>query len=167
MKYSVDRIENDKIIVQNLETLQMEEISKDKIPFSVRDGDILKLENNTYQLDEAEKEKRKKMVARINCIDEHAYRTDKFLSESVPTTSTISDPTTRFEQAFYCLALARALLAKGELVLADEPTRALDLSLRNQVAEPFIKLRSLGKTVVIVSHDPYFKEISDQVIELK
>lgn len=62
MKYSVDRIENDKIIVQNLETLQMEEISKDKIPFSVRDGDILKLENNTYQLDEAEKEKRKKRI---------------------------------------------------------------------------------------------------------
>ena len=58
MKYSVDRIENDKIIVQNLETLQME----DKIPFSVRDGDILKLENNTYQLDEAEKEKRKKRI---------------------------------------------------------------------------------------------------------
>lgn len=65
------------------------------------------------------------------------------------------------------VALARALLAKGELVLADEPTGALDLSLRNQVAELFIKLRSLGKTVVIVSHDPYFKEISDQVIELK
>lgn len=59
MKYSVDRIENDKIIVQNLETLQMEEISKDKIPFSVRDGDILKLENNTYQLDEAEKRKKR------------------------------------------------------------------------------------------------------------
>ena len=65
------------------------------------------------------------------------------------------------------VALARALLAKGELVLADEPTGALDLSLRNQVAELFIKLRSLGKTVVIVRHDPYFKTISDQVIELK
>lgn len=65
------------------------------------------------------------------------------------------------------VALARALLAQGELVLADEPTGALDLSLRNQVAELFIKLRSLGKTVVIVSHDPYFKKISDQVIELK
>lgn len=48
----------------------------------------------------------KKMVVRLNCIDEHAYRTDKFLSESVPTTSTISDPTTRFEQALYRLALA-------------------------------------------------------------
>ena len=107
------------------------------------------------------------MVVRLNCADEHAYRTDKFLSESVPTTSTISDPATRFEQALYHLALARALLAKGELVLADEPTGSLDLNLRNQVAELFIKLRFLGKTVVIVSHDPYFKEISDQVIELK
>lgn len=107
------------------------------------------------------------MAVRLNCMDEHAYRTDKFLSESVPTTSTISDPTTRFEQALYRLALAQALLAKGELVLADEPTGSLDLNLRNQVAELFIKPRSLGKTVVIVSHDPYFKEISDQVIELK
>lgn len=62
MKYSVDRVENDKIIVQNLETLQMEEILKDKIPFSVQDGDILKLENNTYQLDKDEKEKRKKRI---------------------------------------------------------------------------------------------------------
>ncbi len=107
------------------------------------------------------------MVVRINCANEHAYWVDKFLYESVPTTSTISDPATRFEQALYRLTLARALLAKGELVLADEPTGALDLNLLNQVAELFIKLRSLGKTVVIVSHDPYFKKISDQVIELK
>ncbi|WP_432739330.1 hypothetical protein [Ligilactobacillus agilis] len=107
------------------------------------------------------------MVVRINCANEHAYWVDKFLYESVPTTSTISDPATRFEQSLYRLTLARALLAKGELVLADEPTGALDLNLRNQVAELFIKLRSLGKTVVIVSHDPYFKKISYQVIELK
>ena len=62
MKYSVDRIENDKIIVQNLETLQMEEISKDKIPFSVRDGDILKLEKNTNQLDQAENSRKTKQT---------------------------------------------------------------------------------------------------------
>lgn len=62
MKYSVDRIENDKIIVQNLETLQMEEIAKEKIPFSIQEGDIIKLENNTYQLDEEEKEIRKKRI---------------------------------------------------------------------------------------------------------
>ena len=74
MKYSVDRIENDKIIVQNLETLQMEEISKDKIPFSVRDGDILKLENNTYQLDEAEKEKRKKRIQEKLNFNTRAHR---------------------------------------------------------------------------------------------
>ena len=68
---------------------------------------------------------------------------------------------------FTALRLPGLYLPRGELVLADEPTGALDLNLRTQVAELFIKLRSLGKTVVIVSHDPYFKKISDQVIELK
>lgn len=62
MKYSVDRIENDKIVVQNLETLQMEEIAKEKIPFSIQESDIIKLENNTYQLDKEEKEIRKKRI---------------------------------------------------------------------------------------------------------
>ena len=46
------------------------------------------------------------MVVRLNCVNEHAYRTDKFFYESVPTTSTISDPATRFEQALYRLELA-------------------------------------------------------------
>lgn len=62
MKYSVDRIENDKVIVQNLETLQMEEIPKDKIPFIVQDGDILKSDGNSYYLDNDEKENRRKRI---------------------------------------------------------------------------------------------------------
>lgn len=64
------------------------------------------------------------------------------------------------------LALARVLLKPAELILADEPTGSLDYDNRNYVMEKFLEMKNNGKTIVIVSHDPAFKDISDRVINL-
>jgi NitT/TauT family transport system ATP-binding protein len=50
------------------------------------------------------------------------------------------------------VALLRALLAKGDLVIMDEPFRGLDAGLKKQVIE-YIKENTLGKTVIIVTHE--------------
>lgn len=62
------------------------------------------------------------------------------------------------------IAIARLLLKPCELILADEPTGSLDLTNRQIVIELLKQMQKDGKTIIIVSHDPVFKEIADQVI---
>lgn len=64
------------------------------------------------------------------------------------------------------VALARLLLKPSELILADEPTGSLDEENRNAVLAILEKLNKLGKTIVIVTHDPYVAERCRRVIKL-
>lgn len=64
------------------------------------------------------------------------------------------------------IAIARLLLKPCELILADEPTGSLDLENRQLVIELLKQMQQDGKTIIVVSHDPVFKEIADQVISI-
>lgn len=65
------------------------------------------------------------------------------------------------------IAIARALIKDPEIIMADEPTGALDSNTGKQVLETLKKL-SETKLVIIVSHDREFAEIyGDRIIELK
>lgn len=65
------------------------------------------------------------------------------------------------------VAIARALIKDPEIIMADEPTGALDSNTGKQVMDTLKKL-SKEKLVIIVSHDREFAEIyGDRVIELK
>jgi len=66
------------------------------------------------------------------------------------------------------VAVARALVSNPEIVLADEPTAALDKASGHTVVE---MLKSLGKTrgttTVMVTHDPRILEMADRIITLE
>ena len=65
------------------------------------------------------------------------------------------------------VAIARALVKKPEIIMADEPTGALDSLTGRQVFDTLKKL-SRDKLVLIVSHDREFSEqYADRIIELK
>ncbi|WP_313593141.1 putative bacteriocin export ABC transporter [Leuconostoc lactis] len=64
------------------------------------------------------------------------------------------------------IAIARLLLKPSELILADEPTGSLDFKNRNFIIQKMLNLKSKGKTIVIVTHDPEFKKISDNIVHL-
>ena len=65
------------------------------------------------------------------------------------------------------VAIARALVKNPEILLADEPTGALDSNTGKQVFDTLKKL-SADKLVIVVSHDREFAEIyGDRIIELK
>ncbi len=64
------------------------------------------------------------------------------------------------------VAIARALVKKPEIIMADEPTGALDSATGRQVFDTLKKL-SRDKLVLIVSHDREFSEqYADRIIEL-
>lgn len=65
------------------------------------------------------------------------------------------------------IAIARALVKSPEIIMADEPTGALDSNTGKQVLDTLKKL-SKDKLVLVVSHDREFAEqYADRIIELK
>lgn len=51
------------------------------------------------------------------------------------------------------VAIARALAGKPEIILADEPTGALDSKTSNELMEVLQKLNKEGQTIILITHD--------------
>ncbi|MCG7898259.1 MAG: ABC transporter ATP-binding protein [Candidatus Thiodiazotropha lotti] len=64
------------------------------------------------------------------------------------------------------VAIARALVNRPSLLIADEPTGALDSRNGDQVLQLFNELHNEGHTLVMVTHDPVIGERADRVIML-
>jgi len=65
------------------------------------------------------------------------------------------------------VAIARALITQPKVILADEPTGALDTATSYDVMEIFKQVNDQGITVVIVTHENDIANMSKQIIRLK
>ena len=66
------------------------------------------------------------------------------------------------------VAVARALINKPALVLADEPSGNLDSANAKELHELFFRLREqLGQTFVIVTHNPELADMADRKLTMK
>jgi putative ABC transport system ATP-binding protein len=65
------------------------------------------------------------------------------------------------------VSIARALVNEPVLLLADEPTGALDSATTTQVMELFVDLHRQGMTIVIVTHDPNIARFAERVVTFK
>lgn len=63
-------------------------------------------------------------------------------------------------------AIARALAADHQLILADEPTGALDVSTGNEIMDIFREIKEEGKTVVVVTHDTNIAAKCDRILNI-
>lgn len=63
-------------------------------------------------------------------------------------------------------AIARALVAENPIILADEPTGALDQQTSRELMEIFSKLNTDGKTIILITHDPKVAEYANRVIHI-
>ena len=60
------------------------------------------------------------------------------------------------------VAIARAMVGKPDLLLADEPTGALDTKSGNQIMEIFRQLSAEGMTIVMITHEPSIAQCADK-----
>ena len=66
------------------------------------------------------------------------------------------------------VCIAAAIVCEPKLLLADEPTTALDVSVQKRILNLFRKFRAEGRSVILVTHDfGVVAEVGDRVVVLK
>lgn len=65
------------------------------------------------------------------------------------------------------VAIARALIAKPQIILADEPTGALDSKTTVEVMQLLREVNLTGMTMIIVTHEPSVARATDKIIHIK
>ena len=64
------------------------------------------------------------------------------------------------------VAIGRALINNPELILADEPTGALDSKTAKEIMKIFVELNKSGKTIVLITHDPNIASYARRIVKI-
>ena len=64
------------------------------------------------------------------------------------------------------VAIARAMVGNPQLLLADEPTGALDTKAGNQIMEIFRRLSGEGMTIIMITHEPSIAACADKTFRI-
>jgi putative ABC transport system ATP-binding protein len=65
------------------------------------------------------------------------------------------------------VAIARAMVTQPVLLLADEPTGALDTEMTDQIMKLFCDLHASGMTVVLVTHEPLVAAYAERIVRFR
>jgi putative ABC transport system ATP-binding protein len=65
------------------------------------------------------------------------------------------------------VAIARAIVNRPPLLLADEPTGALDSRTGEEILALFARLRAAGHTLVLITHDAQVAEHAERVLHMR
>lgn len=65
------------------------------------------------------------------------------------------------------VAIARALINRPPILLADEPTGALDTKTGHDILALFKRLQLAGHTIILITHDPKVAERADRVVHIR
>lgn len=64
------------------------------------------------------------------------------------------------------VAIARAMVTEPAVILADEPTGALDQKTGQQVMELFKEFNAVGRTIIMITHDPSVAQHARRVVSI-
>ena len=64
------------------------------------------------------------------------------------------------------VAIARALICKPDIILADEPTGALDSKTSAEIIEKLKELNDNGQTIIIITHDINIAKKAKRIVRI-
>lgn len=149
----------DDLSIKNLSENKLAEIRNKKIGIIMQDFALIEesscIENVMLPLDfSKDKNKNKKEIA-IKSL------------ESVGMSSYARKPVNQLSGGQkQRVAIARAMVNEPAVLIADEPTGALDSSTTKEIMDLFHKIHKQGNIVIIVTHDMNIAEQCDRIIEI-
>lgn len=150
----------DNILIQSLSDNFLAQLRNEKIGFVIQDFALIEifnaLENVMMPLDFSSRKKNKKMETALQALKDVGMET--FADQHINQMSGGQKQR---------VAIARAIVNNPRIILADEPTGALDTVTASEIISLFRYLNSQGKTVIIVTHDMEIAQSCDRVLELR
>lgn len=65
------------------------------------------------------------------------------------------------------VAIARAIACGADIILADEPTGALDSKTGKEIMQLFSELNAIGKTIILITHDRQIASYANRLITIQ
>ncbi len=149
----------DNTLIKGLSEQKLAQIRNEKIGMVMQDfalvEDFTAIENVLLPLDFAKKKKPNRRQLALDAL------------KSVGMDSMAKKPVNQLSGGQkQRVAIARAIVNQPSVILADEPTGALDSKTAQEIMDVFKSLHAQGKTVVIVTHDMGVAEQCGRVIEI-
>lgn len=149
----------DNILVKNMSERKSARIRNEKIGMVMQDfalvEDFSAIENVMLPLDFAREKKANRKQIALDAL------------KSVGMDSMAKKPVNKLSGGQkQRVAIARAIVNEPSVILADEPTGALDSKTAAEIMDVFHKLHEQGKTIVIVTHDMGIAEQCQRIIEI-
>lgn len=144
-EYTIDGREVGKIPERQMAQVRNEKIGMVMQDFALVEG-FTALDNVMIPLDFAERRHRRKRKERR----ERALKMLELVGMAEYAGKTVNNLSGGQKQR---VAIARAIANEPSLILADEPTGALDTETTKEIMKVFVDLNKQGRTIIIVTHD--------------